>query len=142
MHQILSTMKTLLIHLILAASLAASFTPASAFADFSAKDRAELEKTHANATTPATQYPAHVDWAKFVAAHYAEDAKLLPPNAPMFSGSAGILAFFQSLPPVSVFKPSDDEIVGDGIKSPQTFGSDVSVFPPRPRRIAARFSVR
>jgi ketosteroid isomerase-like protein len=85
-----------------------------AFATLSAADREALEKTHAAATAPVSMHPSTVDWTMFVDAHYAADAKLLPPNSPVVSGREALVGFFKSFPPLSVFKTTDLEIDGDG----------------------------
>jgi len=77
-------------------------------------DRAAIKKTHAAAVLPAETNPGSADWSKFVDAHYAPDAILLPPGSKAVKGRDALVAFFKSFPPVSKFKTVDVELEGSG----------------------------
>jgi ketosteroid isomerase-like protein len=50
----------------------------------------------------------------FVKAHYADDAILMPPNAPIAQGQNAIIATFKSWPTLTKFQTNDLEIEGSG----------------------------
>ena len=82
---------------------------ASEAAALTADDRAAIE-----ATTQAWAKAALAgDWVA-LAATYAEDAVLLPPNHEAVEGRAAIQAYFETFPPVSDMQLHPIEVDGEG----------------------------
>lgn len=77
-------------------------------------DRDNLIKTHNTITMAAHQSPQTLDWNMFVKAHYADDAILMPPNAPIAEGQSAIVSTFKSWPPLTKFQTNDLEVVCSG----------------------------
>ena len=77
-------------------------------------DRDNLIKTHDAITKAAHENPQTLDWNVFVKAHYADDAILMPPNAPIAQGQNAIIATFKSWPTLTKFQTNDLEIEGSG----------------------------
>lgn len=82
--------------------------------NLSTSDRDNLMKTHNTITMTAHENPQALDWNVFVKAHYADDAILMPPNAPIAEGQAAIVATFKSWPALTKFQTNDVEVVGSG----------------------------
>jgi len=103
-----------LFYIVVCAALISSCGPRPAATGLSDADRTAIQKTHAAATALAEGNPAAVDWDKFVDAHYAPDAILLPPNAQEVKGRDALIAFFKSFHGVTKFKTHDVELEGSG----------------------------
>jgi ketosteroid isomerase-like protein len=69
------------------------------------------------------------DWDA-VAAMYAEDAILGPPNQPAVKGRAAIRAWFSSFPPVTAFTAADVRIDGHGDLAYGHGTFEITVMPP------------
>ena len=54
------------------------------------------------------------DFDGLVGAYYADDAVLLPPNAPAATGHPAIVAFLRTFPPITSFRLHTDEVEGAG----------------------------
>ncbi|MBE7171536.1 MAG: DUF4440 domain-containing protein [Williamsia sp.] len=82
--------------------------------NLSRADHDNLVKTHQAVTEAAHKSPQTLDWSKFVKAHYADDAILMPPNAPLAQGQNAIIALFKSWPALTKFETHDVEVEGNG----------------------------
>jgi ketosteroid isomerase-like protein len=78
----------------------------------SATDKAAIKKTADQALALFAQ-PTK-DWPAFVKFLYAEDAMVLPPNAPAVTGHEAIIELVRSFPPFSDYRQEPKEIEGLG----------------------------
>jgi len=99
---------------VVGAVLISSCGPRPAAAGLSDADRTAIQKTHQAAVAIAETDPATIDWDKFVDAHYAPDAILLPPHSQEVKGRDALIAFFKSFHGVTKFKTRDMELDGSG----------------------------
>lgn len=100
---------------VMVCSFAALLSTCPAWSEgLSARERADVVKTHEAATAPVHADPGHADWEKFIDAHYDAKAMILPPNGPPAEGREAILALFKLFPPVSRFHTTDVELEGGG----------------------------
>jgi ketosteroid isomerase-like protein len=105
-------MKKLLM-LVVVGSICAAFVACQpGAAGLSDQDQAAIRKVVDDAAKIATAPKA--DNAAYVKLYYAEDATVLPANMPPVKGQAAILAMFETLPPLSDFKPEIVDLNGRG----------------------------
>jgi ketosteroid isomerase-like protein len=86
----------------------------SARAALSPEDHAAIQNAHDAAAKPLEKNPAKVDWPAYIDAQYDAKAKIMPADNPILQGRDAIIAFFNGLPPLSVFKTEAVEIDGEG----------------------------
>jgi ketosteroid isomerase-like protein len=87
--------------------LAAACQPAPP-AGLSDADKAAIDST-------AREFVRHAlanDFAALTRAYYADDAIVLPPNAPAVTGHAAIEAMFKTFPPITAFELQTEEVEG------------------------------
>jgi ketosteroid isomerase-like protein len=89
--------------------LAAACQPAAP-AGLTDKDKATIDSLDQQFTGLALKG----DFEGLVSAYYADDAVLLPPNAPPATGHAAIVAFFRTFPPITSFQLHTAEVEGAG----------------------------
>lgn len=100
--------------ILFAVSTILTFTAYAQSMDLSKSDLDNLIKTHNAITQAAHRNPQTLDWNVFVKAHYADDAILMPPNAPIAQGQNAIVAAFKSWPALTKFQTNDIEVEGSG----------------------------
>jgi ketosteroid isomerase-like protein len=85
----------------------------SAPAELADEDRAAIRVQFERATAPMAASPQDADWERFVDTHYAPDARLMPPNQPAVQGRDAILSYYRSIPQMTSFRATAEEINGD-----------------------------
>ena len=95
--------------LLVASAVACQLGPAS----LSDQDKAAIRKLCDDAAKMVNTQQK-TDWAAYVQLYYAEDATLLPPNAPPVKGRAAIQAMFEAFPPSSNVKFDPIDVDGRG----------------------------
>lgn len=99
--------------LLLAACPPPPAPPAPAWSD---ADAAALRADHDAAEKLAKEaaLSATPDWAGFVAAHYAPDAVVLPPNSAPITGHEAITAYFATITGVTKWETAYTDVMGSG----------------------------
>ena len=95
----------------LSSLLLASLAHAGAPRTLSAADLEAVRTTHAATERLVT---ANADWSAWAAAHYEENATLLPPGGPAVKGREAIARYLGSFGKVTNFEVTDEEIGGGG----------------------------
>jgi ketosteroid isomerase-like protein len=100
-------MRAVRLSVLLGFALAAACQPASP-AGLSDADRAAIDST----SRVFVRHALANDFAALARDYYADDAMVLPPNAPAVTGHGAIEAMFKTFPPITAFELRTEEMEG------------------------------